>query len=80
VEATKAAASTTSAPPPVDRGEGDGGADDGGRRQRGRVRAPLLLVLGLKDKRVPASQGVEYLHVARAQGLNVRCVVVGVSV
>jgi acylaminoacyl-peptidase len=39
---------------------------------RGSVAAPLLLLLGLKDRRVPASQGIEYLHAARAQGVTAR--------
>lgn len=38
------------------------------------LRAPVLLLLGLKDKRVPASQGIEFLHSARAAGVTARCV------
>ena len=33
---------------------------------------PLLLLLGLKDRRVPSSQGVELLHAARAAGIKAR--------
>ena len=35
---------------------------------------PTLLLLGLKDRRVPASQGIEYLHAAKGRGVDARCV------
>jgi acylaminoacyl-peptidase len=37
------------------------------------VRAPTLICLGGKDRRVPPSQGLEYHHVLRAQGVETRC-------
>jgi acylaminoacyl-peptidase len=38
-----------------------------------RVVAPTLLCLGAKDRRVPPSQGHEFYHVLRAQGVTTRC-------
>lgn len=32
------------------------------------VKAPVLLALGKKDRRVPFSQGLEYYHALRARG------------
>ena len=33
------------------------------------MRAPTLLALGEKDKRVPCSQGLEYFHALRSRGV-----------
>ena len=38
----------------------------------GRVTAPTLILLGLKDKRVPPSQGIEYFHALKGAGLATR--------
>lgn len=38
------------------------------------VVTPTLVCLGGKDKRVPPSQGWEYHHVLKAQGVPTRCV------
>ena len=37
-----------------------------------KVRAPVLICLGGRDRRVPPSQGIEYYHVLRAQGVKTR--------
>ena len=37
-----------------------------------RVEAPVLLALGLKDRRVPPSQGLEYYHALQARGKAAR--------
>lgn len=34
-----------------------------------RVKAPTLIGLGMKDKRVPPSQGIEYYHSLRARNV-----------
>jgi acylaminoacyl-peptidase len=34
-----------------------------------KVRAPTLLLLGAKDRRVPVSQGIEYYHLLKARGV-----------
>lgn len=36
------------------------------------VKTPTLVCLGGKDRRVPPSQGLEYFHVLRAQGVVTR--------
>lgn len=36
------------------------------------VEAPVLLALGLKDRRVPPSQGLEYYHALQARGKAAR--------
>lgn len=33
------------------------------------VRAPVLIALGMSDKRVPPSQGTEYFHIMRSKGI-----------
>ena len=37
------------------------------------VKAPTLLVMGAKDRRVPPSQGLEFFHALRARGVQTRC-------
>ena len=39
------------------------------------VKAPTLIALGMKDKRVPPSQGLEYYHALRAKGLPTKLLV-----
>lgn len=34
------------------------------------VRAPVLMLIGGKDRRVPMSQGVAYYHTLRAKGIS----------
>ena len=36
------------------------------------VEAPVLLAIGLKDRRVPPAQGIEYYHALRARGKAAR--------
>ena len=36
------------------------------------VRAPTLLCLGAKDRRVPYSQGIEYYHLLRSRSVKTR--------
>lgn len=36
------------------------------------VRAPVLLLLGTKDKRVPKEQGLEYYYALRAAGVKTK--------
>jgi dipeptidyl aminopeptidase/acylaminoacyl peptidase len=36
------------------------------------VTAPTLLAIGNSDKRVPPSQGIEYYHALRSQGVNTK--------
>ena len=38
-----------------------------------RVRTPLLLLLGLSDRRVPPQQGLDYFRLLKAQGVTCRC-------
>lgn len=38
------------------------------------VRAPTLIALGLKDRRVPPSQGMEYYHSLRSRGVPTRLI------
>ena len=38
----------------------------------GRVSAPTLILAGMKDKRVPASQAIEFYHALKGQGLSTR--------
>merc|ERR1711862_1068411 len=37
-----------------------------------KVSAPTLIALGLKDRRVPPSQGMEYYYALRARGVQTR--------
>eukprot|EP00816_Leptocylindrus_hargravesii_P008451 CAMPEP_0196815540 /NCGR_PEP_ID=MMETSP1362-20130617/50418_1 /TAXON_ID=163516 /ORGANISM="Leptocylindrus danicus, Strain CCMP1856" /LENGTH=816 /DNA_ID=CAMNT_0042192531 /DNA_START=72 /DNA_END=2522 /DNA_ORIENTATION=- len=39
------------------------------------VSAPTLVAIGLADKRVPASQGIEYFHALRSKGLKTKLLV-----
>jgi acylaminoacyl-peptidase len=39
------------------------------------VKAPTLVALGMKDRRVPPSQGLEYFHSLRAMGLKTKLLV-----
>lgn len=39
-----------------------------------KVKAPTLICLGGQDRRVPASNGIQYAHALRAQGLEVKVV------
>ena len=39
------------------------------------VTAPTLLGLGMKDRRVPPSQGIEYYHALRAKGVATKLLV-----
>lgn len=39
------------------------------------VKAPTLMALGMKDKRVPPSQGIEYYHALRAKGVPTKLLV-----
>ncbi|CAK0906624.1 unnamed protein product, partial [Prorocentrum cordatum] len=38
----------------------------------GRAKTPTLVALGMKDRRVPPSQGLEYYHALRARGVPAR--------
>jgi len=40
-----------------------------------RVTAPTLIALGMKDRRVPPSQGIEYYHALRARGVPAKLLV-----
>eukprot|EP00615_Pteridomonas_danica_P004735 CAMPEP_0114370038 /NCGR_PEP_ID=MMETSP0101-20121206/32172_1 /TAXON_ID=38822 ORGANISM="Pteridomonas danica, Strain PT" /NCGR_SAMPLE_ID=MMETSP0101 /ASSEMBLY_ACC=CAM_ASM_000211 /LENGTH=464 /DNA_ID=CAMNT_0001521291 /DNA_START=274 /DNA_END=1665 /DNA_ORIENTATION=- len=40
-----------------------------------KVKAPTLIALGAKDRRVPSSQGVEYYHILKARGIQTRLLV-----
>lgn len=37
-----------------------------------KVKAPTLIILGSKDRRVPYSQGIEYYHSLRANGVSTK--------
>lgn len=39
------------------------------------VKAPTLVALGMKDRRVPPSQGLEYYHALRAKGVTTKLLV-----
>ena len=39
------------------------------------VKTPTLMCLGLKDRRVPASQGIEYYHLLKARGIPAKMLV-----
>jgi acylaminoacyl-peptidase len=39
------------------------------------VKAPTLIALGMKDRRVPPSQGIEYYHALRAKKLPTKLLV-----
>ena len=39
------------------------------------VKAPMLMALGMKDRRVPPSQGIEYYHALRAKGVPTKLLV-----
>ena len=39
------------------------------------VKAPTLIGLGMKDRRVPPSQGIEYYHALRAKGVPTKLLV-----
>ena len=39
------------------------------------VKAPTLMGLGMKDKRVPPSQGIEYYHALRAKKVPTKLLV-----
>ena len=41
-------------------------------RHVGAVRAPTLICIGLRDRRVPPSQGIEYYHLLRSRGVVTR--------
>lgn len=41
----------------------------------GRATAPTLIALGMRDRRVPPSQGLEYYHALRARGVPTRLLV-----
>jgi len=36
------------------------------------VRAPVLMLIGGKDRRVPQSQGISYYHSLKAKGISTR--------
>ena len=36
------------------------------------IEAPVLLAIGLKDRRVPPSQGIDFYHALRARGKEAR--------
>ena len=38
------------------------------------VKTPTLLCLGMKDRRVPPSQGLEYYHLLKTRGVDVEMV------
>ncbi len=40
-----------------------------------KVKTATLLALGLKDRRVPASQGIEYYHLLKARGVPAKLLV-----
>ena len=37
--------------------------------------APTLMALGMKDRRVPPSQGIEYYHALRAKGVPTKLLI-----
>ena len=39
------------------------------------VKAPTLMGIGMKDRRVPPSQGIEYYHALRAGGVPAKMLV-----
>jgi acylaminoacyl-peptidase len=39
------------------------------------VKAPTLMALGMKDLRVPPSQGIEYYHALRAKNIPTKLLV-----
>lgn len=39
-----------------------------------KVKAPVMIALGAKDRRCPPSGGMEYYHVLRSRGVSTRCV------
>ena len=38
------------------------------------VKTPTLLLIGMKDKRVPASQGIQYYHILKSRGITSKMV------